>query len=157
MDVLFIQWLHVLSSMFLFGTGMGTAFFKYTTDLTGDVRAIAVVNRRVVLADWLFTAPTAVIQPVTGLLLAHLYGYPLHQPWLFASLLLYGITAACWLPVVFLQIRMRDDSARAAAEGTELPARYREDAGNWLWLGIPAFLSMLAILYLMVRRPSFGL
>lgn len=157
MDILLIKWLHVLSSMFLFGTGMGTAFFKFTADLSGDLHAIAVVNRRVVLADWLFTAPTVVIQPATGFLLAHLYGYPLHSPWLVASILLYGVAGACWLPVVFLQIRMRNEADRALAAGEALSARYWEDASNWLWLGIPAFIAMLATLYLMVKRPSFGL
>lgn len=153
MEILIIKWLHVFSAIILFGTGLGTAFFKYTADLSGDLRAMAVVNRYVVLADWLFTMPTIIIQPLTGYALANLYGYPLDVPWLTVSFLLYLIAGLCWLPVVCLQIRMRNDCAAALKKGQPLPARYNQDARTWFWLGIPAFVAMLAVLYLMIARP----
>jgi len=155
MDILTLKFLHVFSSMFLFGTGMGTAFFKYTADLSGDLRAIAVTNRRVVLADWLFTTPTAILQPLTGFALARLEGYAWDTPWLLWSLVLYGLVGACWLPVVWLQIRMREDSAAALDSAEGLAARYWQDARAWFWLGVPAFIAMLIVLYLMTVKPSW--
>lgn len=154
MDLPTLKFLHVLSSMFLFGTGVGTAFFKYTADLSGDLRAMAVTNRRVVLADWLFTAPAGIVQPLTGFALARLEGYPWDTPWLAWSLALYLLAGACWLPVVWLQIRMREDSAAALASAQDLAARYWRDARAWFWLGVPAFAAMLGVLYLMTAKPA---
>lgn len=154
MDVLIVKWVHVLSSMFLFGTGMGTAFFKFTTDLSRNLQAMAITNRRVVLADWLFTTPTIIVQPVSGFALAALYGYPLDAPWLLASVVMYVIAGGCWLPVVYLQIRMRNDCDQAVATGRPLPERYWQDQKKWVWLGVPAFIAMLATLYLMVCKPA---
>jgi uncharacterized membrane protein len=156
MDITLLKWLHIVSSMLLFGTGLGTAFFKFTADLSGNLPAIAETNRRVVLADWLFTTPTVIVQPLSGYALAHLYGYSFGAPWLVVSLLLYLVAGACWLPVVWLQIRMRDDSAAAVTAGQPLPERYRQDARHWVLLGFPAFFAMLGVLYLMVAKPSFG-
>lgn len=155
MDIFLLKWLHICSSMLLFGTGLGTAFFKFTADLEKDVRVMGDTNRRVVLADWLFTTPTVVIQPLSGYALAFQYGYPLDSPWLLASLVLYLIAGLCWLPVVCLQIRMRDDCAAALASGRELNPRYWRDARTWLWLGIPAFFSMVGVIWLMVAKPTF--
>jgi uncharacterized membrane protein len=157
MEYFTIKWLHIVSSMLLFGTGLGTAFFKFTADLSGNLPAIAETNRRVVLADWLFTTPTVILQPLTGYWLAHLAGYPATAPWLAVSLALYLLAGACWLPVVWLQIRMRNDSAAAVAAGQALPERYRRDARAWFWLGWPAFIGMMGVLYLMTAKPSLGL
>src|SRR5690606_13653687 len=89
MEYLLLKWIHIVSSTFLFGTGVGRAFYNLTADLGGDKHHIAHTNRTVVLADWLFTTPTAIIQPVSGVMLAHMLGYPLTSPWLLASILLY--------------------------------------------------------------------
>lgn len=156
MDIFILKWIHICSSMLLFGTGLGTAFFKFTADLGKDVRVMADTNRRVVLADWLFTTPTVIIQPLSGYALALQYGYPAGSPWLIASLLLYLLAGICWLPVVYLQIRMRDDCAAALASGQALNPRYWGDARTWFWLGVPAFLAMVAVIWLMVAKPAFG-
>jgi uncharacterized membrane protein len=109
----------------------------------------------VVIADYLFTAAAAVLQPLTGLLLVHLRGYALSQTWIEVSLALYVLIGACWLPVVVLQIRMRDLAEAAVAAGEPaLPARYHALARVWFWLGWPAFLSMLAIFWLMIAKPA---
>jgi uncharacterized membrane protein len=104
---LVLKWIHILSSTVLFGTGIGIAFFKWITDRTGDVRAIRIVSERTVLADWVFTTPAVVIQPVTGLAIAQTMGYSLRTPWILGSLLLYLVAGACWLPVVWLQLQTR--------------------------------------------------
>jgi len=152
--VLLIKWLHVLSSTVLFGTGLGTAFFMWAAHLTANPRTIADVARIVVRADWMFTATSGVVQPATGLMLVHGYGYDLTSPWLLWTYGLYALAFACWLPVVKLQMEMRDLAARAVAEGAALPPRYFRAARLWFVLGWPAFMGLLAVFWLMLARPG---
>ena len=154
MEYVVVKWLHILSSTILFGTGIGSAFYMLVTSLGRDVRAIAVVVRFVVLADWLFTTPTIIIQPLTGFYLVHLAGYPLGSRWIVWSLILYVVAGACWLPVVWLQIRMRDFARAAAAGGSELPPIYWRYLRFWFALGVPAFLALVVVFYLMVAKPA---
>jgi uncharacterized membrane protein len=154
MDLLVVKYLHVLSSTFLFGTGVGSAFYLLATSWTRDAHTVAVVARYVVIADWIFTATTIVFQPTSGLYLAHRMGIPLTAPWLYWSIVLYVIAAACWLPVIWLQIKLRDIAAEAAARGEPLPRRYAGFLGAWAALGVPALLAFLAIFYLMTAKPA---
>lgn len=153
MEYLIVKWLHILSSTFLFGTGIGSAFYMLFTSLSRDVRAIAVVSRHVVLADWIFTATTVVIQPLTGAYLIHLAGFPWQSAWIMWSLALYVLAGACWLPVVWMQIKMRDMAQVAARDGTELPALYWRYLRMWVALGIPAFFALVVVFWLMVAKP----
>src|SRR5688500_4806080 len=107
-DYLVVKWLHILSSTLLFGTGIGSAFYLLVSVLQRDTRVVAGVARIVVIADWLFTATTVVVQPVTGFYLVHLAGLPLGARWIAWSIVLYTFAVACWLPVLWLQVRMRD-------------------------------------------------
>lgn len=155
MEYMITKWLHILSSTLLFGTGLGSAFYMFFTSLTRDVRATAVVTRHVVIADWVFTTPTIIIQPLSGLYMMHLVGYPLQTPWIFWSIVLYFVAGAAWLPVVWMQIRMRDMAQRAVADGsTTLPAQYWRFLKYWVALGVIAFLSLVVVFYLMVLKPS---
>jgi uncharacterized membrane protein len=154
MEYVVVKWLHILSSTFLFGTGIGSAFYMLFTSLTRDVRATAVVVRHVVLADWLFTTPTIIIQPLTGFYLIHLAGYPLTSRWIMWTIALYLLAGACWLPVVWLQIRMRGFAQDAVKAGTELPPIYWRYLRYWVLLGIPAFLALVVVFYLMVAKPA---
>lgn len=147
-----LKTLHILSMVLLFGTGLGSAFYKWMADRSGVVAHIAVTNRHVVRADWLFTTPTVIFQPLSGWGLAHLAGWPLSTPWLAASLALYALAGACWLPVVGLQIRMRTLSQAAAAAHTALPPTYWRLARVWFWLGVPAFMAMVGLVILMVAK-----
>jgi uncharacterized membrane protein len=149
-----IKWIHVVSSVALVGTGFGTAYFFYFTNRSGSVHAQAVVSRLVVRADWWFTTPAAVVQPVTGVLLANLAGWPLVTPWIALSLALYVAAGACWLPVVRLQIRMARLAEAAASNGTPLQPQYVALARRWEWLGYPAFAAMLVVFWLMVAKPA---
>ncbi|AMP04162.1 DUF2269 family protein [Collimonas pratensis] len=152
---LLLKWLHILSANVLFGTGIGIAFFKWITDRSGDVRAIRIVTERTVMADWIFTTPAVILQPVTGLILVYLAGYPLSSGWLSYALLLYLFAGFCWLPVVALQIKMRN-LARVADQGnTPLPGQYWRYARIWFWLGVPAFIALLGVYWLMVFKPTF--
>lgn len=158
MDIIIVKYLHILASTFLFGTGVGTAFYLFFISLSRDVHAIAVVARHVVIADWLFTATTIVFQPLSGLYLAHRLGIPLDTPWLRWSILLYLLATACWLPVVWLQMRMRDLAIAADREGRPLPPAYQRRFVVWILLGFPALFAFLAIFYLMTAKwAAFGL
>lgn len=153
MEYLVAKWIHVVSSTLLFGTGLGSAFYMFFTSLTRDPRAVAVVVRYVVIADFAFTTPTILIQPATGLWMTHLAGIPLTTPWVLLSLGLYLLAGACWLPVVWMQTRMRDMAAAAVARGEALPARYWRFLRWWTALGVPAFLALVVVFWLMVLKP----
>ena len=152
---LWVKWLHVVSSTVLFGTGLGIAFFFVRAQRTGNVAVIASVSRDVVLADGVFTATAVLVQPASGIALALMAGYPLTSPWLLVSIALYFLIGACWLPVVWLQIWMRDLAVAAAATSSPLPKQYLTYYRRWFALGWPAFVGVLIIFYLMVAKPSF--
>ncbi|MCC7643153.1 MULTISPECIES: DUF2269 domain-containing protein [unclassified Janthinobacterium] len=154
MEYLIVKWLHIVSSTLLFGTGIGSAFYLLFTSLSRDVRAIAVVSRHVVRADWLFTATTVVFQPLSGFYLAHLAGYPLSSGWIVWSVALYLVAGACWLPVVWLQMRMRDMAQASARDGLALPALYWRYLRIWTALGVPAFFALIVVFYLMTAKPA---
>jgi uncharacterized membrane protein len=154
MEYLIIKWLHIVSSTLLFGTGIGSAFYLLFASLSRDVRAIAVVSRHVVRADWLFTATTVVFQPLSGFYLAHLAGFPLNSRWIVWSVMLYLVAGACWLPVVWLQMRMRDMAQASARDGLSLPALYWRYLRIWAALGVPAFFALIIVFYLMTAKPA---
>jgi uncharacterized membrane protein len=151
---LLLKAIHIISAAVLFGTGLGIAFFMWRADRSGDVAAIAATARQVVLADWLFTAPAVIVQPVTGYLLAIEAGYALNERWLLLSAGLYVLTGACWLPVVWLQFRMKTLAEAARDQHAPLPAAYRRAMRLWFALGWPAFGAVIAIFFLMVFRPA---
>jgi uncharacterized membrane protein len=151
-----LKWLHVLGAAVLLGTGAGIAFFMLMAHRTGDVRVIAAVARIVVRADYVFTATAVVAQPVTGVLLARWVGYPLTEGWILASIGLYLVTGAFWLPVVWMQSRMRDLAAAAESAGGKLPEEYHRLFRRWFAFGFPAFTAVLAIFWLMIARSEIS-
>ena len=150
---LLLKTLHILSSVLMVGTGFGSAFYMFFANRSGNVQAQAVVSRLVVKADWWFTTPAVIIQPVSGIAMMHLAGWPMTTPWLALSIALYVLAGACWLPVVVMQIRMSQLATVAAGNGQPLPDAYRQLARRWEALGYPAFVAMLGIYYLMVNKP----
>ncbi len=154
MPYLVLKTLHILSSVVLVGTGFGTAFYLFAANRAGSVSAIAVVTRLVVRADWMFTTPAVIAQPLTGFWLIHQSGFALGSPWILASLALYALAGICWVPVVVYQIRMKALAASAAAAENDLPAEYWRLARKWELLGYPAFIAMVAIYFLMVIKPT---
>ena len=152
---LIVKTLHILSSVLLVGTGFGSAFYLYFANRTRSVQAIAAVSRLVVRADWWFTTPAVIFQPLSGLWLAHAAGWPWHSAWLMVSLVLYVVAGCCWLPVVVIQIRMRALAEEAVRSGARsLPRQYWHYAQAWEYLGYPAFVAMLGVYFLMVMKPS---
>ena len=154
MAYLWVKWLHVLCSTLLFGTGLGIAFFMWRADRRGDPAQIAATARTVVLADTCFTAPAVVLQLLSGWWLAEQLGQPLQSFWVRSALLLFFLVGACWLPVLWLQVRARNLATQAVAAGTPLPQSYRRTMRWWYALGWPAFLCVMAIFWLMVFKPA---
>ena len=152
-----LKYLHVVGASVLLGTGAGIAFFMLVAHLRGEVTGIAAVARIVVLADFVFTATTVVAQPATGVLLAREAGYPLSEGWLSLSIILYIVTGAFWLPVVWIQMRMRDLAVAAALKNVELPATYHRLFWLWFSFGFPAFGAVLGIFWLMIVRPQIDI
>ena len=152
MIFLTLKTIHILSAFLLFGTGLGSAFYKFSADRGGVLENIVITNKNVVLADWIFTTPTVIIQPITGIIMANMMNLPLTTPWIMITLILYAIAGVCWLPVVVLQIRMHKLSKQALESGTELPEQYHRYARLWFWLGIPAFLAIMVVIVLMVFK-----
>ena len=148
-----VKALHVITSIILVGTGLGSAFFKCRVDRFGDLSAIVFASKTVVLVDWLFTAPAVVLQPLSGLLLAHWGGYSLTQPWLKAGIGMYLLAGLCWLPAVYLQIRMRDLALEAVRCNAPLPIRYQHLSRIWFWLGVFGFGAALLTVLIMVVKP----
>lgn len=152
MDYVVVKWLHVLSSTMLFGTGIGSAFYLLLATLSRDSLKVATVSRYVVITDWLFTATTAVLQPLTGFWMLHLAGMSWSVPWIAWSLVLYVVALACWVPVVWIQLRLRDLSAQAAGSNSRLPPAYWRLFGWWVGLGWVAFIAFVAIFYMMIAK-----
>ena len=150
---LLLKWIHILSSVLLVGTGFGSAFYLFFIHRTRDVRAIAELTRLVVKADYWFTAPTVIIQPLSGFALLYLAGYSWTQSWLLWTYALYAIAGICWLPVVWLQVQMARLAQNAVSTSGTLPDQYWRYARYWELLGYPAFIAMVAIYGLMVFKP----
>jgi uncharacterized membrane protein len=149
-----LRFAHVIGATVLFGTGAGIAFFMLLAHRSGNPAHIAHVAGTVVIADTVFTATAAILQPVSGAWLAYEIGWPLTSGWVLLSLILYVVVGLFWLPVVWIQIQLRDLARQAVASGTPLPARYSRLFRIWFACGFPAFFSVLAILWLMLNKPE---
>ena len=149
-----LKWVHILSSTLLFGTGIGTAFHMWLAYRGGSVEQLALAARSTVLADWLFTLPSGIVQPASGLALIWFAGWSLWEPWLVLSYGLYLLALACWLPVVGIQIKVARLAHHAAATGAALPEDCHRLMRLWFRLGWPAFIGLLVIFWLMVAKPD---
>jgi uncharacterized membrane protein len=152
-----LRFLHIIGAAVLLGTGAGIAFFTLMAHLSRDTAVIAGVMRIVVVADFLFTATAVVVQPVTGVLLANIVGYAILDGWIGLSIILYIVTGAFWLPVVWMQMRMRDLATTASSAGESLPRQYHRLFRIWFAFGFPAFAAVLGIFWLMTTKPAVSL
>ncbi len=150
---LVLKFAHVIGACVLFGTGVGIAFFMWMAHRTADAAVIAATARIAIIADAVFTATAVIAQPITGAVLARAMGLSLLEPWIVSSFALYLCVGACWLPVVWIQIRLRDVAGSARDAGTPLPARYHRLFRIWFMLGWPAFAGVVVIFALMIAKP----
>ncbi len=154
MEFLLVKWIHILSSTILFGTGLGSAFYMFMANRRGEIHGMFFATRQVVIADWIFTTPSGIIQLVSGIWLAHLAGYSMSEGWIQWALLLYCFAGACWVPVVWIQIKMRDMVKVSVETGDELDQKYWKLDRLWIGLGTAAFPAVVVIFYLMVFKPD---
>ena len=150
-----IKYLHVLGAIVILGTGIGIAFFMLMAHLSADKAFIARTATTVVIADIVFTLSAVVLQPVSGGILMALSGTSFAEHWLLASIGLYLVAGLFWIPVIFMQIEIRDLARAAAAESRPLPKRYFEVFRRWFAFGIPGFGSVMVILWMMIAKPDF--
>lgn len=155
MPYLILKYLHVVGAMVLLGTGVGIAFFMLMAHMSRDARFVARTAGVVVLADFIFTATAVIAQPITGYLLIRGTGTSVADGWVVASLALYVLAGVFWLPVVWMQMRMRDLAEQAASAGMDLPAAYHRLFRWWFVFGFPGFGSVMVIIWLMIAKPSF--
>jgi uncharacterized membrane protein len=148
-----IKYLHVLGAIVILGTGTGIAFFMLMAHRSGHADFIARTATTVVIADAIFTLTAVLLQPVSGGLLMQMSSTPLAAGWLLASFGLYAVAGAFWVPVIFMQIEMRDLARMAAEKGERLPPRYFALFRRWFLFGIPGFGSVMLILWLMIAKP----
>ncbi|MCA6123422.1 DUF2269 domain-containing protein [Bradyrhizobium sp. WSM 1704] len=148
-----VKYLHVLGAIVILGTGTGIAFFMLTAHRSGDVAFVARTAATVVIADMIFTLTAVLLQPVSGAVLMLLSATSLSEGWLLASLALYALAGAFWIPVIFMQMEMRDLARAAAAKGHALPPRYLALFRRWFLFGIPGFGAVMIILWLMIAKP----
>ena len=150
-----IKYLHVLGAILILGTGTGIAFFMLMAHRSGDAAFIARTAAVAVIADMLFTASAVALQPITGAILMVLSSTAIAERWLLTSLGLYAVAGLFWIPVIFMQIEMRDLARAAEARDRPLPQRYFVLYRRWFMFGIPGFGSVLLILWLMIAKPQF--
>lgn len=159
MTYLFLKWLHLLGASVLFGTGLGIAFFAWfgyrRATTQGDIGLLRGVLALTVIADFAFTATAAVVQPITGFLLWKEGGGAWPDVWLVAVLALYVFVGVCWLPVVFMQLRLRD-RALAVSSVVDLGDDFHACFRRWYLLGWPAFIGVLLLFALMLLRGAFA-
>lgn len=156
MSYLLVKWVHILSATILFGAGIGSAFHMFMANRDGNVDAIFSATRIVVIADFLFTTPAILVQLFTGVWLVRLLGYEFTDFWVFSGICLFLFAGACWLPVVWIQIKMKELAKSASLRGEPLPDLYWKLNRWWTALGCLAFPAILVVFYLMVFKPSEG-
>lgn len=144
--------IHITSVVLLLGVGGGSAFYKFMADKSQNLEVIVHTNKMVVLADWLFTTPSAILQPVTGILLMTSMNISLWTPWLLTSIILYVFAGILWIFAVLLQIRMKNIALLAEQNNSILGSDYFKLVSHWIWLGVFSFLAMGGVFYLMVFK-----
>jgi uncharacterized membrane protein len=153
MSYFVLKFLHGVGASVLLGTGAGIAFFMLLAHRSRNTAVIAGVARIVVTADFVFTATAVVVQPITGALLVRNVGYAFSDAWILWSIVLYLVAGTFWLPVVFMQMRMRDLARVALNSGADLPRAYHVLFRCWFVCAFPAFAAVLAIFWLMIAKP----
>jgi uncharacterized membrane protein len=152
MNYLIIKFIHILSSTILFGTGIGSAFYMFVANRQKNIANIYYTVKNVVIADFIFTTPAVIAQPITGLLLIQNVGYSFFDTWIVLSIALYIFCIACWLPVVWMQIKMRDMAKKSLEKDVLLPKFYWQMNKAWILLGFLALFGMISIFCLMIFK-----
>jgi len=147
-----LKLIHILAAVVVTGTGVGIAFFMFMANRSNNTQAIYVTAQHVILGDWIFTTPAVITQITTGILLMNLQGYSYSSPWFYWVIGLFVFIGICWLPVLKIQYRLRS-LAKVSVESNKISPEFKSLMKTWTLLGIPAFIAILAIFWLMVFKP----
>lgn len=134
------------------GTGAGIAFFMFMAYRSKNIEAITVTAKNVILGDWIFTLPAVITQFVTGLLLMEKLNYSFTSTWFYWVIGLFVFIGACWIPVIHIQYLLFAQAKLSLSQG-QLTDKFNQYMRWWISLGIPAFLAILGLLYIMVFKP----
>jgi uncharacterized membrane protein len=152
---LLVKTLHVVTATIVFGTGIGIAYFMFLGHFNPDLAARAFATRMTVRADFLFTLPVVIVQPLSGAWLIFYGGFAWNDYWLVLTYTLYVLAGACWLPVVAIQMRMKA-MLEAQARGAAFDEAARKRLFRWWFmLGWPAFGGLVVVFWLMVAKPPW--
>jgi uncharacterized membrane protein len=152
---LLLKTLHIISAAILFGTGIGIAYFMFLGLLSPNPAARAFATRITVRADFLFTLPAVILQPLSGAWLIVYGGFVWNDYWLVVTYALYMLAGACWLPVVAIQMRMKAILEAQARGATFDEAACRRLLRWWFALGWPAFGGLVVVFWLTVAKPTW--
>lgn len=148
-----LKWIHIISATIIFGTGIGSAYYMFAANRRKVLSEMRFAVKFVVLADWAFTLPAIIVQFITGLLMAKIANISFFDLWIKWGLILYFFAGACWLPVVWLQIKMEKLIEEAIKENKQLDEKYWKMDFWWILLGSLAFPAVVMIFWLMVDKP----
>ena len=149
---LILKLIHILASVVVTGTGAGIAFFMFMANRSNNPQAIYITAKHVILGDWIFTTPAVITQIVTGILLMNIQGYSFSAPWFYWVVGLFAFIGICWLPVLRIQYKLRE-VAKISVDSNQVRPEFKTLMRTWTLLGIPAFIAILAIFWLMVFKP----
>ncbi len=138
--------------MVLVGTSAGIAFFMFMVNKSNNPQAIQITAKHVVLADWIFTTPAVITQLITGILLMNELNYAFNSPWFYWVIGLFIVIGLCWLPVLRIQYRLYE-LAKTDQNNNKVSPEFKSLMKRWTLLGIPAFIAIIIILWLMVFKP----
>ena len=149
---LILKLIHILSAVVVTGTGAGIAFFMFMANRSNNPQAIYITAKHVILGDWIFTTPAVITQIITGVILMNIQGYSLSSPWFYWVVGLFVFIGFCWLPVLKIQYKLRE-LAKISVDSYQVTPEFKMLMRTWTLLGIPAFIAILAIFWLMVFKP----
>ena len=150
---LIVKTIHIISSTVLFGTGIGIAFFMFRSYFTDNLHEKLYAARGTVIADYIFTFPAVITQLITGAWLVWKSGYNWTDLWLIITYAIYMIAGLCWLPVVWIQVRLRNILIECVTNQSTIPENYFRLFKIWFLLGWPAFIGLVVVFFLMVAKP----
>jgi uncharacterized membrane protein len=149
---LILKLIHILAAVVVTGTGAGIAFFMFMANRSNNPQAIYITAKHVILGDWIFTTPAVITQIITGILLMNMQGYSFSAPWFYWVVGLFALIGICWLPVLRIQYKIRE-LAKISVDSNQVTPEFKTLMRTWTLLGIPAFIAILGIFWLMVFKP----
>ncbi|MBL4735110.1 MAG: DUF2269 domain-containing protein [Flavobacteriales bacterium] len=148
MDYHILKLIHIVSATLMIGAGIGSAFYLFLSYKRYQASTLKDVLKLVVMADSVFTAPSIIIQFITGLMLSNMLSLT-STDWFLIVMGVSGLILVMWLRAAFLQIKLR----KILEKENEITPEFHYLMKVWFYLGVPSFLGALYLYYLMVYKP----